>query len=160
MRAIIQRHNHKLIHGKPTNSPEAGCNCRKLPCPLNGNCLAECLVYEASVSHNGKKTRYYGSTGTQFKTRYRNHTASFRNTNKQHDTTLATFIWENGLNPDPQVEWKIVGKRHPVAPNGICGVCTLEKVVIMKNSGPDTLNMRNEISRRCPHRDKNSLERC
>ena len=159
MRAIILKHNNKLLqdNDKPNKS---GCNCRKQACPLQENCLAENLVYEAALRHDGKTVKYYGSTCTTFKTRWRNHTASFRNANKANDTTLAAYVWENGLQGSPNVTWRIVGQRKPVAPNGECGVCLLEKTTIMKNNGPGTLNVRGEIFRRCPHRDKNSIHRC
>ena len=160
MRSVILRHNKKLTTKPTTPTAPPGCNCRKQPCPLNGNCLAECVVYEAKLTNNGKSVKYYGSTATTFKTRYRNHTASFRNKDKKTDTALASYIWSNNLNPEPNIEWSIVGQRKPVAPGGLCGVCILEKVTIMKNNGPDTLNVRSEIAKKCPHRDKNSLARC
>ena len=71
----------------------------------------------------------------------------------------STFVWDNGLNPTPEVRWRIIGKRRKVQPNGLCGVCNLEKLTILK-SGPNTLNKRDEILRKCPHRDKNSLAKC
>ena len=157
MRTIILKHNNKLIN-ENTSPDKAGCNCRKQPCPLNGNCLAECLVYEAKLDHRGRTVKYYGCTGGSFKTRYRNHTASFRNQAKSTDTALATFIWQNNLNPNPKIEWRIVGKRKPLTPNGTCGICTLEKVTILENNGPNTLNVRKEIYQRCPHRDKMALK--
>ena len=160
MRSIIQKHNRKIINKDNNTTPVVKCNCRKQPCPLDGNCLAECVVYEASITQNDNKTTTYcGSTGGQFKTRYRNHIASFKNMEKSKDTTLATYIWQHKIDPR-HIKWRIVGQRKPVTPGGICGICTLEKITIMKNNGPDSLNVRSEIARKCPHRDKNSLARC
>ena len=130
-----------------------------MPCPLSGNCLSECVVYEATIAHGGTETKYYGSTGNTFKERYRNHLSSFKLSHKSNETTLSTFVWDNGLNPTPEVRWRIIGKRRKVQPNGLCGVCNLEKLTILK-SGPNTLNKRDEILRKCPHRDKNSLAKC
>ena len=159
MRSVILKHNKKVT-SQPSNPTTAtNCNCRKQPCPLNGDCLAECVVYEAKLNDDSP-VYYYGSTANSFKTRFRNHTASFRHESKSNDTALAAYVWDRNLNPAPNITWRIVGKRKPVAPGGICGVCVLEKVTIMKNSGPNTLNVRSEIARKCPHRDKNSLANC
>ena len=160
MRSIILKHNNKLLREVQPPAP-AGCNCQKSKsCPLQGNCREKCLVYEAKILHNGKEVKYYGSTSNDFKERYRNHTSSFRNERYSKDTALAAFIWENALNPEPRINWRIVGQRQPVAPGGTCGVCTLEKLTIMKNRGPGTLNQRSEIYLKCPHRDKNSVRHC
>lgn len=160
MRSIILKHNNKLLKEIQPPTP-AGCNCRKpQSCPLQGNCLARCLVYEAKILHNGKEIKYHGSTSNAFKERYRNHTSSFRNERFSKATALAAFVWSNKLNPEPEISWRIVGQRQPVTPGGTCGVCTLEKLTIMKNRGPDTLNQRSEIYLKCPHRDKNSVRHC
>ena len=160
MRAIIQQHNMKIATKNENQTKEGkNCNCRKMPCPLSGNCLSECVVYEATIAHGGTETKYYGSTGNTFKERYRNHLSSFKLSHKSNETTLSTFVWDNGLNPTPEVRWRIIGKRRKVQPNGLCGVCNLEKLTILK-SGPNTLNKRDEILRKCPHRDKNSLAKC
>ena len=166
MRAQILQHNNKLLQNNVPPAP-SGCNCRKKPCPLQGNCLAENLVYQASLHHGDKTLKYYGSTSNAFKTRWRNHCSSFRsnNSSKANDTALAAYVWRNELQesesqPPPNITWRIVGQRKHVTPNGICGVCLLEKKTIMLNNSPNTLNVRAEIYKRCPHRDKNSLKNC
>ena len=94
MRAKILQHNNKLLLDNVKPAP-AGCNCRQRnECPLHGECKSECLVYEASIAHNGKTAKYFGSTTNDFKTRFRNHKASFKNVHKSNDTALAKFIWE------------------------------------------------------------------
>ena len=159
MRAKILQHNNKILKDSVPPAP-AGCNCRKQECPLQKNCKVQCLVYEAKVCHNGKSVVYYGSTANDFKTRYRNHKSSFNKESKSNDTALASYVWEHGLSCDPPIKWRVVGTRPPVTPGGTCGVCLLEKTVIMKNSGPNTLNKRSEIYKKCPHRDKHSLRHC
>ena len=37
---------------------------------------------------------YYGTCEKSFKERYNNHTASFRNKNKEKSTELSKYIWE------------------------------------------------------------------
>ena len=166
MRATILQHNNKLLRSNAPPAP-SGCNCKKYACPLQGNCLAENIVYEANIQHDNRTVKYYGSTSTSFKTRWRNHAASFRasNSNKANDTALAAFVWDNNLQeteggPPPNITWRVVGQQKSVAPNGICRVCLLEKTTIMLNNGPNTLNVRSEIYKRCPHRDKNALRNC
>ena len=38
-------------------------------------------------------------------------------------------------------------------------VCLLEKTTIMHKNGPDTLNVRSEIYKRCPYRDKKLVKK-
>ena len=161
MRALMLRHNDKLLRDSEPPAA-AGCNCRKQPCPMQGNCLIESIVYEAKIHHDDKTVYYYGSTSNAFKTRWRNHTSSFRLPQKQNDTALASHVWEYNLNPSPKIEWRTVGTRKPVQPKGNCGICTLEKVTIMKNRAckPNTLNVRGELYRRCNHRDKHAVMFC
>ena len=59
--------------------------------------------------------------------------SSFRLSQKQNDTALATHVWENGLNPSPKIEWRTVGTRKPVQPKGNCGLCIFEKITIMRS---------------------------
>ena len=161
MRAVMLKHNNKLLSDNVPPA-KAGCNCKKQACPMQGNCLAESIVYEAKLHHDNRTVCYYGSTANAFKTRWRNHTSSFRLSQKQNDTALATHVWENGLNPSPNIEWRTVGSRKPVQPKGNCGLCIFEKITIMKNrnSNPNTLNVRGELYRRCNHRDKHAVLFC
>ena len=68
---------------------------QKNTCPLNGNCLQSSLIYHATVTRkdNGTIETYIGLTGNDFKTRYRNHTASFRHTKHRNSTELSKHIW-------------------------------------------------------------------
>ena len=72
------------------------CNCRqKNSCPLNGNCLQSSVIYQATVKRNDNNTSetYIGLTENAFKTRYRNHTASFRHTKHRNSTELSKHVW-------------------------------------------------------------------
>ena len=100
MKNVIQKHNSKIMEDpKPTNNKT--CSCRqKSDCPLNQNCLSECLVYNAVVNTSTTKN-YYGTCEKRFKERYNNHTSSFRNKSRQKSTELSNYIWElkeNGEN--------------------------------------------------------------
>ena len=82
---IISSHNKAVLNEEThrNNTTVAKeCNCRqKNTCPLNGKCQAEGIVYQATVTREDNKERetYVGLTETSFKTRYLNHTSSFRN---------------------------------------------------------------------------------
>ena len=53
------------------------CNCRrKTDCPMDGNCLSECLIFKASISTTTNEY-YYGTSENTFKERYNNHDCSF-----------------------------------------------------------------------------------
>ena len=71
------------------------CNCRqKNACPLDGNCLQPSVVYQATVKRkdNNTKETYIGLTENDFKTRYRNHTASLRHAKHRNSTELCKHI--------------------------------------------------------------------
>ena len=68
--------------------------CRdKHPCRLGGDCLIQNVVYQATVESPMGSEKYIGLTANQFKTRFPNHTASFRNENKRNTTELSKHIW-------------------------------------------------------------------
>ena len=72
------------------------CNCRQNnTCPLNGNYLQSSVLYQATVTRKDNSTSetYIGLTENDFKTRYRNHTASFRRAKHRNSTELSKNIW-------------------------------------------------------------------
>ena len=43
-------------------------------------------------------------------------------------STLSAFVWENSLNPEPDIEWTIIRTADPYRPGrGSCHVCASEK---------------------------------
>ena len=97
MKNIIQKHNSKLMEDpKPTNNKICSCQ-QKSGCPLNQNCLSECLVYNAVVNTSTTKN-YYGTCEKSFKEKYNNHTSSFKNKSRQKTTELSNYIWESKEN--------------------------------------------------------------
>ena len=91
---VLISSNKKLLNGRTGNIKP--CNCRKKDeCPLNGQYLAQDIVYKyfASTSINAEKT-YPGTAEDDFKKRYSNHTNSFRHKQCSKDTALSKYIWE------------------------------------------------------------------
>ena len=96
---IIDNHNKCLLNSTGNTSVPAdntkNNSQQKNACPLNGNCLQSSVVYQATVTRNDNNTAetYIGLTENDFKTRYRNHTASFRHTRLRNCTELSKHIW-------------------------------------------------------------------
>ena len=157
MAAIISSHNRKVL--KPdTDTNTCSCNCRvKEQCPLNGNCLAEGVIYKATVSAVSKPTRqYFGLTEGKFKTRYSTHMHSFRAENAKTATELSKYVWSlKSENLDYDIKWNLVQKAAPYkCGTRRCDICLSEKMVIATANTLSTLNKRAEIVSTCRHRAK------
>ena len=77
-------------HGRTT------CNCKnKNNCLISGKCCSQCIVYKASINN----VNYTVMTEGEFKTRYNNHTHSFREPSKRNRKALSQSIWEKRPNP-------------------------------------------------------------
>ena len=64
--------NSKIIKNPPTFATKT-CTCRrKTDCPIDGNCLSECLIFKASVNTTTNKY-YYGTCENTSKELYNNH---------------------------------------------------------------------------------------
>ena len=91
------------------------CNCQqKNTCPLAGNCLQSSVIYQATVIRKDNKTSqtYVGLTENSFKTKYRNHTSSFRHANNKNSTELSKHIWtlKDENIEHSTISWKILAK--------------------------------------------------
>ena len=127
----VKQHNSKILTQNETrNSLARSWNCRKKDeCPLNGNCLIESVVYEATLREEGKVTqKYYGLT-ENFKTRYNNHK---KNAIYENDTELSKLVWSLKNNGKRfKIEWKVVEKApsHRYESRR-CDLCTTGKMWI------------------------------
>ena len=136
------------------------CNCRnRTLCPLQGNCLQKGVVYQATVTQTStmREEIYIGITENEFKTRYNQHTSSFRSSHKSSATSLSEHIWKlKESNTDHTVTWKILEKAQPYSPTtGKCNLCTTEKAYIAYTH--PTLSKRREPFSICSHRRKHLL---
>ena len=116
---IIDNHNKRiLISSKRSIDPTDNtvnnwsCNCRQtITCPLNGNCLQSSIIYQGTVKGNDNNATetYIGLTENDFKTRFRNHTSSFRHAKHRNSTELSKYIWTlKDNNIDHTVSWRII----------------------------------------------------
>ena len=164
---IIDNHNKRILTSSQANDAvttaatevNKTCNCRqKNACPLAGNCLQPCVIYQAAVTRkdNNKKDTYIGLTENTFKTRYRNHTASFRHAKLRNSTELSKHIWtlkDNCI--DHFISWRILSSHSPYSSaSKRCNLCLKEKFLIICRPDLSTLNKRNELVSSCRHRNK------
>ena len=161
MHNLISTHNKSVIakHTQPETNNAKECNCRqKDSCPLSGKCLTESVVYQAIVKREdtGDEKSYVGHTEGSFKTRYNNHTNSFRNAKHRHSTALSKHIWQlKELNVDYSLKWNIIKKCRSYSNiTKRCNLCLHEKFIIIYHPELCSLNSRNELLSACRHRKK------
>ena len=163
---IIDNHNKRILN-PPIHTDESAnnatssktCNCRqKNTCPLNGNCLQSSVIYQAIVKRKDNNTfeTYIGLTENDFKTRYRNHTASFRHAKHRNSTELSKHIWslkDKGI--DHFITWRIISSSSTYnSSSKRCNLCLKEKFFIICRPDLSSLNKRNELVSSCRHRNK------
>ena len=91
MSSIIKQHNVNIISAK--SNKKSSCNCRNKECCLfKGYSLRECIVYEVKILIEDNFKLYYGTWEGQFKSRFGNHTKSFRD--RGNETELSNYIWQ------------------------------------------------------------------
>ena len=139
------------------------CNCRdKSNCPLDNKCLTNKTVYKAEVETNDGINElstkvYFGISETEFKSRYNNHTMSFRNRTHENDTELSKCIWSlKDQNKDFDIKWSIFKKSSEYSiVSKSCNLCLLEKLVICNFKEKDRLlNKRLNLVLKCRHENK------
>ena len=134
MQNIISAHNKHILNSvpQPTDTRSKERNCRhKDKCPLDGNCQASGVVYQATVTRDDtdEEQTYVGLTENNFKTGYLNHTSSFQNEKQKHTTELSKYIWTlKQRNVDHAIKWQILKRCKPYSNTRKNATC-----VYMKN---------------------------
>ena len=155
MKAVIDGNNKKLL--TTNENDERKCNCSKNTiCPLNGECLANDIVYQATVIGGDKEETYVGITATSFKARFANHKASFKSEQKRNTTELSKYVWKlKDNNLDYAIKWKILCRApHYSSKTKKCRLCLAEKYFILCKQGTASLNKKSELLSKCRHKDK------
>ena len=158
MEDTIRRHNNKILN-EGTLKRTKPCNCSKDkdgPCPLNGECRASSIVYEATVKTEIEEKKYVGICASEFKLRYNNHTASFRHRNKKNATELSKYIWDQKEKKmEYNISWKILARCSTYkAGCRSCDLCQTEKFIIATAERKNLLNCRSELVSKCRHKNK------
>ena len=159
METTINKHNKKIINTNPPSTPNKSCNCRKKDlCPLNNNCLASSIIYNAKVTINEDTTEknYIGLTEGTFKQRFTQHKQSFHNRKYANSTELSKYIWElKENNKAYYIKWSIITAARPY--NNMskrCDLCLTEKLNIIQANSDTLLNKRSELISKCRHENK------
>lgn len=162
MQQIISGHNKSVMRREePVNPNTKTCSCQdKSQCPLENNCLAKGIVYQATVTRmdNHRVETYVGLADTPFKDRYNNHNCSFRHKSKWGATKLSGYVGplvEKKV--DYTIKWKVLAKCKSFSLGSKkCNLCIMEKYFIICKPQMATLNHRNELASECRHK-KNHL---
>ena len=161
-RAIRNDNTSLLKHSTSTNMKECAGR-QKTECPLDKKCLSGYLMYNTLVDRlDASKTKYSdGTCEKNFKERYNNHTASFRNQNKEKSTVLPKYIWKlKDNNMQHNLKWCIASKAHPyVCGSSKCDLSFTEKLTIIKSHPETLLNTGDELVSKCRHMTKFILRR-
>ena len=159
--AIIKGHNSRVCSAPDgtADTTTRRCNCRRPDdCPLSGNCLASCVVYQATVKSEGTPTEmhYIGSTETTFKLRYANHKASITHASKANATELSKHVWQlKRANIAFNLTWKILKQAQGYTNKSKrCHLCLTEKLMIARADKASLLNKRAELATKCRHENK------
>ena len=157
----ISGHNSKILNSAEGGTETKNCDCRKGPCPVQGNCLQKGVVYQATIKRWDTLDTYIGLTATTFKARWRNHTSNFKTRNPKNSTTLSKFIWNlQDQKIDFTLSWKIVSCAKPFNHvTGVCNLCIREKFFIIFKPEMATLNDRSEIAGPCLHKQSVLLKK-
>ena len=153
MSQLLAKHNSKVRNQKAQN-PQPGCNCRGGPpaCPVEGSCLTEGVVYQASVQRTDDHSleTYTGLTARRFKDRYYEHTADMRDP-RRDGTGLSHHVQRLTESNIPyKISWKIISRCTSFNPSTkTCKLCLLEKFLIMFRPEGAKLNDRSEIFAAC-----------
>ena len=140
MKAVISSHNKNMLaqdHGAtaaPLQQPRT-CNCKNRPkCPLQGNCMKENVVYQATVATETTTETYIG-LASNFKERYRNHQTSFRHRSKRNETELSKYIWDlKGRKKSFHVKWRILRSCQPYSNvSKKCNPCLQENIGVNRS---------------------------
>ena len=160
MKQILTGHNVSRLKEADTDKEEPrSCSCPKTKvkaCPLKGECLKECTVYQATVTEevSGKKETYLGLTADPFKKRLANHTKSFKQEKYSTDSELSKHIWElKRKNIDYKLAWKIIDRAKSFSPvSKVCKLCTREKYYLIFKPNLCSLNVNKEFGSHCRHK--------
>ena len=110
---------------------------------MDRNCRATNIIYKCTASIPNKPDKVYiGLTEGQFKKRYANHKASFKNKNYSK-TSLSAYVWEMKEKEKitPKLTWSIL-KTVPSYTNisKKCPLCLQEKLEIILYKNPEELH--------------------
>ena len=114
------------------------------------------MVYEAEVTTNTTYKEYYLTSEGEFKSRYNNHTQSFRHISHINDTELSKYLWTFKVNgTDYHLKWniKLYASQYKCGTRR-CDLYLTEKMIIALADPKVLLNKRTELISKCRQRNK------
>ena len=166
MRSSIIGMNKKKLECADSQNPNSKCfHNEQNPCPVDGRCKEEAVIYKATVCIDGEpedttKT-YLGLSEPPFHERLRGHRKSFTNKKYSAETELSKYIWRlKEKRKSFSIKWQIIKKCRKYKPGSwYCHLCTSEKHLILMEDSTKCLNKRSELVSKCRHKRKFLLER-
>ena len=149
--SAIKSHNNQLL--KSDREDKRSCNCRRNDtCPVEGKCLEEGIIYEATIKSSSDEKKYVGLTEGTFKRRLYGHRQSFKNSGLRNVTELSKHTWDlNDRGEKYELSWNIIDRASSYkGTSKSCRLCLLEKYHILTRE--DLLNKRSELVSKCRHR--------
>ena len=137
---IIRQHNSKVL-SKTNDNSNCKYNCRsKCNCPLNGECVTQCLVYKATSATSNNNFFYYRTSEGEFKT--------LQNLSDTVNAWKRLNLKDHGL--DNNLSWVIHKKASPYqCGSKFCSLSLSEKVSIICAHSDTLLNKRTELISKC-----------
>ena len=143
---------------RPIQKNEHLCNCQRgiNNCPLGGMCRTESIVYKATViSSDGDVRTYTCLTNCKLKDRLYEYNANTNKPNHHTFTRLADYVWKK---KEQRVD--INNYKWEYQPGQKkCDLCLTEKMMIMKDRNPCSLNKRSDLMNWCQHKWPYRLDR-
>ena len=162
LNSIIARHNKKVLSGEQNQPPD--CQCEHNPCPVEGKCASQGVIYQATVKQTDGTTTtdsYIGLTERKFLDRYKEHYTNFESRHPKNCTKLSKTIWSlEDQQRTYEIKWKILQEVKPYkAGNSECCLCLMEIYFIIFQPEKASLNSRNEMLNKCRHKNKYKLSK-
>ncbi len=132
--SLIKSHNRKVLDTAEENNT-LPCNCRdKDQCPMDGQCRAKNVVYQATISDTTDSFSDIGISEPEVKNRVSNHNTSMRYRKHEQNTELSKKFWEmKDQGRTPNLKWKILQFARPYQNGRLnCDLCLSEKLQIIK----------------------------
>ena len=161
VRSAISASNKQKIRGQQQQTEPQYCNCRQVPCPLDGKCSTRDAIYKAEILGAPDKFFYVGSTACRFIQRFHPHKHSIAHRNSKNSTSLSRKVWQlRDQGHDPKLSFSILKQAKSAgtcAPR--CDLFLSEKFHIISGDSPLLLNTRHEIFSKWRHRARFKVEK-
>ena len=160
MSTIISGHNKFVLNDGASEEVPRLCNCRNPDdCPMNGNCLAQNIVYMGNVVNrtDNHVRPYVGLTSGFFKDRFGVHKQGIQHREHANSCELAKHVWTlKDAGKEFSVNWSILEHVKGRLIGNECKLCVTEKLHILENKNQAGL-LNSNWDMKCLHKRKFKL---